>query len=282
MRVAAITGAARGIGRATALALVREGARVAVGDVDLAAAHRTARELGGAAVALELDVTQRPSFERFLDEAEARLGPLDLLVNNAGIMPLGPFVDEDDATARAIVDVNLHGVILGTKLALARMLPRDEGTIVNLASLAGVFGFPGGATYSATKHAVVGLTEAVRRELRQQGSAVRLAYVLPGVVHTELGAGTRSARLVPSVEPDQVARAIVRGLARDRVDAWVPGRTKPLVRWHALLPRRVGDLVVRALAADRSLWGIEPGERRSYEARARRRSPADERVGAGG
>ncbi len=268
MRVAAITGAGRGIGRATAQALAREGARVAVGDLDLDAARRTAAEVGPSALALELDVTRRESFARFLDETEARLGSLDVLVNNAGIMPLGRFLDEDDATTRRVVDVNLHGVILGTKLALARMVPRDRGAVINLASVAGVFGFAEGATYSATKHAVVGLTEAVRRELRLAGARVRVGYVLPGVVHTELGTGTSSVRLVPSVEPEEVAQAIVRSIVRERVDTWVPARTKPLLRLQALLPRSVVDLLVTALGADRSLAGIDPAVRRAYHARA--------------
>src|SRR5712672_1898936 len=93
---AAITGAARGIGRATAEAFLRQGMKVAIGDVDVAAAQKTASELGPSAVALPLDVTDRASFAAFLDEAERQLGPLDVLVNNAGIMQIGPFLDEDD------------------------------------------------------------------------------------------------------------------------------------------------------------------------------------------
>ena len=120
-QVAAITGAARGIGRATAAALIREGAKVAIGDLDLELAEQTARELGSGTVAFELDVTNRDSFERFLDQTEEALGPLDVLVNNAGIMPLSRFVDEDDATAIRQIDINLHGVIYGTKSALRRM-----------------------------------------------------------------------------------------------------------------------------------------------------------------
>jgi NAD(P)-dependent dehydrogenase (short-subunit alcohol dehydrogenase family) len=117
-QTAAITGAARGIGRATATAFLSQGMRVAIGDVDLDAAQRAAAELGPSAVALALDVTDRESFARFLDGAEEQVGPIDVLVNNAGIMPIGRFIDEDDATARRMIDINLHGVILGMKLAL--------------------------------------------------------------------------------------------------------------------------------------------------------------------
>src|SRR6185312_8564338 len=98
-RVVAVTGAARGIGRATAAALVREGAKVALGDLDADRARAVSAELGPRAAAFELDVADRASFERFLDAVEARLGPLDVLVNNAGIMPLGPFAGEDERTA---------------------------------------------------------------------------------------------------------------------------------------------------------------------------------------
>ena len=143
--------------------------RVAIGDLDVEAARATARELGPTAVALSLDVTERESFARFLDDAETQLGPVDVLINNAGIMQIGRFMDEDDLTARRMVDINIHGVILGMKLGLERMVPRGHGHIVNISSQAGKFGAPGGATYSATKHAVVGLTEAVRGELRLMG-----------------------------------------------------------------------------------------------------------------
>ena len=133
----AITGAARGIGRATAEALTRQGVRVAIGDLDLAAAQDTSSALGPTTVALPLDVTERTSFAAFLDGAEEQLERVDALVNNAGIMPIGPFLDEDDATAQRILDINVHGVILGMKLVLPRMIARGRGHIVNIASQAG-------------------------------------------------------------------------------------------------------------------------------------------------
>src|SRR5271165_1346932 len=150
-QTAAITGGGRGIGRVTAEALIRQGVRVAIGDVDLPMARQTAAELGPSAVALALDVTDRASFSAFRDGVEEQLGPVDVLVNNAGIMPIGPFLDEDDATARRILDINVHGVILGMKLVLPRMIERGRGHVVNIASQAGKYGLPGGATYCASK-----------------------------------------------------------------------------------------------------------------------------------
>src|SRR5205814_2293901 len=119
-QVVAITGGARGIGRATAAALIAQGARVAIGDIEASLAEQTGTELGSGTIGLPLDVTDRDSFDGFLTTVEHRLGPLDVLINNAGIMPIGPFVEEKDATARRMVDINIHGVIFGSKLALER------------------------------------------------------------------------------------------------------------------------------------------------------------------
>jgi len=272
-QVAAITGAARGIGRATAQAFVREGMKVAIGDVDLAAAQATARELGGGTVAFELNVTDRASFERFVDQAEEALGPIDVLVNNAGIMQLGSFLHEDDATAHRMVDINVHGVIYGMKVVLPRMVARDRGHVVNISSQAGKFGAPGGATYSATKHAVVGLTEAVRGELRLAGSAVQLSYVMPFVVNTELGSGLERARGMKNLEPEEVAEAIVDALRHGTVDVWVPKSSKTTNRIGVVLPRRAAEGLARAMKVDRVLSRADPHVRRDYELRASRSQP---------
>jgi NADP-dependent 3-hydroxy acid dehydrogenase YdfG len=270
-RVAAITGGGRGIGRATAEAMVRAGMKVAIGDVDLDAARRTAEELGGGTLGLELDVTERKSFERFVDDTEAQLGPLDVLVNNAGIMALGGFVDEDDLTALRQIDINVHGVLYGMKIALPRFLSRGSGHLVNIASMAGKGGFPGAATYSGTKHFVVGVSEAVRQELR--GTAIELSVVMPGIVNTELAAGLGSARLVKNVEPDEVAAAIVDALERPRFDVFVPKSAGRITTASYLLPRRGREAIARALKADRVLTDIDAGARRRYELRAAHSEP---------
>src|SRR4051794_19776788 len=213
-RVAAITGGGRGIGKATALALVRQGMKVAIGDIDLAAAQETARELGGGTEAFELDVTRRESMAAFLDGVEERLGPVDVLVNNAGIMQLGAFLAEDDATSRRQVDINVLGVLFGMKEVLPRFLDRKTGHLVNIASTAGKAGFPGGATYCGTKHFVIGLSEAVRAELRE--TPVEVSCVMPGIVNTELPTGLQQARGVKNVNPEDVADAIVDALRHPR------------------------------------------------------------------
>jgi NADP-dependent 3-hydroxy acid dehydrogenase YdfG len=265
-KVVAITGGARGIGKATATALVRKGARVAIGDLDLDLAERTATELGGGAVAFELDVTDRSSFERYLDAAEKELGPVDVLINNAGIMPVGVFADESDETARLMVDINIHGVIYGTKLALERMVPRRSGHIVNIASQAGKAGIPGGATYSATKHAVVGLSEAVRLENRDHG--VEVSCVMPAVVNTELGSGLTDTRGVKKLEPEEVADAIVEAIETNRFDVWVPKSSAGIAVVLNLVPRRGREAIAHFMKADKVLAEVDSAKRAAYEERA--------------
>jgi NAD(P)-dependent dehydrogenase (short-subunit alcohol dehydrogenase family) len=264
-KVVAITGGARGIGRATAAALITQGARVAIGDIDAQLAERTAEELGSGTVGLPLDVTERDNFDAFLTEAEARLGPLDVLINNAGIMPIGPFVEETDATAARMIDINLNGVIFGSKLALQRFLPRRQGHLVNIASAAGKSGFPGGATYCATKHAVVGLSEAIRGEVRNQG--IDVSIVMPIPVNTELGSGLADTRGFEPVEPEDVANEIVEALQFGRVDVYVPRKVGPVLRMQQVMPRRVVDALGRLFKGDQVLSNPDHGARAAYEAR---------------
>jgi len=265
-RVVAITGGARGIGRSTAQALVARGAKVAIGDVDRELAERTAAELGGETLALELDVTRRDSFEGFLDQVEERLGSLDVLINNAGIMPLRRFVDEDDETTRRLVEINVHGVMLGMKLALPRMERRGHGHLVNIASQAGKTGFPGGATYCGTKFFVVGLSEAVRAEL--QGTGVEISCVMPAVVNTELGSGLVETRGIKKLEPEDVAAAIVAALEHPKFDVWVPREAVVVHRLAQLLPRRASDAVAKLFRADKVLAEPDRNVRAGYEQRA--------------
>ncbi len=274
-KVVVITGGGRGIGAATARALVAQGAHVAIGDVDLETAERTAAELGGGTIARRLDVTDRPAFTAFLDEVEREVGPLDVIVNNAGIMPLAAAEDESDASIGRQLELNLHAVIHGTKEAITRFRPRGSGHIVNIASVAGKGGFPGGATYCATKHGVVGYSEAVRFELR--GSGVEISCVMPGVVNTELAAGLKDARFVKKITPQDVADAVVAALQMPRFDVYVPRSTGYISHFMAIWPRGVREGIARFLKADRVLMDAARGsERTAYEARAARSTPAAE------
>jgi NAD(P)-dependent dehydrogenase (short-subunit alcohol dehydrogenase family) len=269
-KVVAITGGARGIGKATAKALIAKGCRVAIGDLQLELAEKTAAELGGGTVALALDVTDRGSFAHFLDEAERQLGPLDAVINNAGIMPVTPLEDESEDSVHRQIDVNLHGVITGTQLAIARLRPRGGGYIVNIASQAGKSGLPGIATYSATKHAVVGLSEAVRAELR--GSGVEVLCVMPTVVNTELTSGV-GQKWVKPVEASDVADEIVDAMEVPRFDVFVPRANGALYKILAPLPRSWREALGRAMKVDKLMIEVDHGARRAYEERAAASEP---------
>jgi NAD(P)-dependent dehydrogenase (short-subunit alcohol dehydrogenase family) len=276
-QTAAISGGARGIGRVTAQAFLRQGMRVAIGDVDLPAAQQTAAEIGDPAhhsvIGLPLDVTAPASFAEFLDTAEEQLGPIDILINNAGIMPIGPFLDEDDATAQRILDVNVLGVINGMKAALPRMTARHRGHVVNIASQAGKYGLPGGATYCASKAAVINLSRAVRKELR--GSGVEISLISPVAVNTELGLGLSEPRQrqFRKIEPQQVAEAIVETLQVPKFDVHVPKQLSISERAAALLPIGVQDSLSRLTHADDVLSQIDAGARAEYELRAAHSEP---------
>jgi NAD(P)-dependent dehydrogenase (short-subunit alcohol dehydrogenase family) len=272
--VVAITGGGRGIGRAMARALAAQGARVAICDLDADTAAATAAELGGDAIGLAVDVTDHAALVAFLGTVEERLGPLDVVINNAGIMSVTPLVDEDDASIGRQIELNLRAVIVGTREAMRRMAPRGTGHIVNVASVAGRTGIPHLATYCATKHGVVGLSEAVRAELR--GTGVEVSVVMPSLVNTELASGVPQARGVKTVEPEDVAAAVVEALQVPRFDVFVPKLTGRLVGVGAMLPRRVRETIARAVGGDDAVRGADPAARAAYEARAAASAPAAE------
>jgi NAD(P)-dependent dehydrogenase (short-subunit alcohol dehydrogenase family) len=266
-KVIVITGGARGIGLATATALHNLGAKVAIGDVDEVRVKES-----GAALGLEvygkLDVTDPHSFSDFLDEVERHLGSIDVLINNAGIMPLGRIVDEPDAVTRRILDINVYGVILGSKLAVRRMIPRGQGHIINVASLAGETYVPGAATYCASKYAVVGFTDSARLEYRKSG--VKFSIVLPTFVNTELVAGTSGVKGFKNAEPADVADAIVKLVAHPKPRVRVTRTFGAVVASAKFMPRSVAEGLNRMLGGEHVFTDdIDVEQRRAYETRAR-------------
>ncbi|WP_218004901.1 SDR family oxidoreductase [Actinomadura macra] len=264
-KVVAITGAARGIGLATARALKARGATVVIGDIDDAAVREAGASLG--VEALAVDVVSRASFTDFLDQAEGTAGRLDVLINNAGIMPIGPVTGESDADTRRCIDVNVHGVMLGTKLALDRMLPRGRGHVINIASLAGVLPTPGLALYNASKAAVVAFTEATRLEV--QGRGVHVSAVLPTFTNTELIAGTRSPKGGTNCEPEEVAAAVAQLIGRPRPQTVVPRRLGAQIRLGTLFPDRLKQAISRRYGLDTIFLDYDPEARKNYDARIR-------------
>jgi NAD(P)-dependent dehydrogenase (short-subunit alcohol dehydrogenase family) len=274
-KVAVVTGGGRGIGKALSRSLAREGVRVAIADLDGAVAEQAAAEIGSGAIGLALDVTDRPAFTAALDDIEGRLGPVDIVVNNAGIMPIGPFEEETDATAIRQLELNLHAVIHGSKEAIRRMKPRRTGHIVNVASIAGKFGAPGGATYSACKHGVVGLSESLRAELH--GTGVEVHVVMPAFVNTELAAGTTELKGVKRSSPEDVAEAVVEALQTGRFEVFVPKSLKSLVSSTAVVPRAFSEWLGRKMGGS-TLLQADRGARAAYEDRAAHSTPAVEPV----
>ena len=248
--VVVITGGARGIGAATAAAFEARDATVFVGDLD------------GPRV---LDVTSRASYAAFVDDVIAEAGRIDVLVNNAGVMPLGRFLDESDSLSRTTIDVNVWGLIHGMRLVLPGMVARGNGHVVNLASMAGKIPFPGMAVYNASKYAAVGLSAAVRRELH--GTGVSVSAVLPSAVRTSLSSGVRLGGILPTVDPADVADAALRTCRTRRAETPVPGFLAGWGLLDGLVPEPLMALGRRLAGDDRGLSSIDVTARAAYDAR---------------
>ena len=259
----ATTGGARGIGLATAKAFAAKGSRVFIGDLDADLAAKAAAEIG--AHGFGLDVRSRASFTEFLEAIDA---PLTVLVNNAGIMPAGRFTDEDDAITDAILDVNVKGVLIGTKLALPGMLERGTGHIVNVGSYLGKVPAAGLATYCASKHAVVGFSEALHDELA--GTGVTVTVVLPSAVRTELTAGVKLGGLLPTVDPEDIATVVLATCTKRRPVVAVPGWMRAYEPTAALVPDRLLGAIRGRLTRGRVLHTLDAAKRSVYDERVRR------------
>lgn len=201
-KVALVTGASSGIGRATALALSRAGAKVAAG------ARRTDRleslkqeieKAGGEVMIQKLDVTKKAECDAFVEAAVGKWGSIDILVNNAGLMPLSFFKNMKVAEWDQMIDVNIRGVIYCTAAAIPHMMAKKSGHIVNMSSIAGRVVFPSGSVYCATKHAVTAFSEGLRQEFSVR-SNIRVTCIEPGVVDTELNDTITDASLAKFVE----------------------------------------------------------------------------------
>lgn len=265
-----VTGGARGIGAKTAELFSQHGANVWIGDVDADIAEQTARKIPRCRSA-RLDVTRRDSWDQFVGQVIKDSGRIDVLINNAGVMPLGAFETEAEATTDLILDVNIRGVLNGMRAVIPFMITRGSGHVVNVASMAGMIPVPGMVTYNASKFAAVGASLAARAEYAKTG--VTVCAVLPSAVRTELSSGVQLGGGMPTVDPEDVAQAILKTLrtkaARTSVPEWVaPG-------W-ALIDALVPEFIQRAgrsLIDDRrALTALDPVGRSAYLDRIERQS----------
>jgi NADP-dependent 3-hydroxy acid dehydrogenase YdfG len=211
-KIVLITGASSGIGEATVRELAAAGARLFIGARRADRLQGLAEELGPQVAWRELDVTDAASFTAFVDAAEAQFGRIDVLVNNAGIMPLSPLAALKREEWARMIDVNIHGVLNGIAAVLPRFTAQQAGHVVNVASIGAHLVLPTAAVYCATKYAVWAITEGLRLE----HDDIRATIISPGVVATELGNDISDPQIAAalkdwrqkSLTPDAIARAI--------------------------------------------------------------------------
>lgn len=258
--LACVTGGGRGIGEATVRALVAEGARVVIGDIDLDAARAVAAFLSGVQ-AVKLDVADPDSFEHFLNVAR-EMGPVDVLVNNAGIMRTGAFADLELAALHREMAINVGGVINGMRLVLPEMQQRRYGHIVNVSSMAGKMTCSGAAVYTASKFAVVSLSRTVRAEIT--GSGVSITTLMPSVVDTDLTAGMK-IHGIPKARPRDIAAEVVASCRHGQSEVTLPKWLFPIGTLEQALPERLGHWIKRMAGAQERIAPDNEQTRRYQE-----------------
>jgi NAD(P)-dependent dehydrogenase (short-subunit alcohol dehydrogenase family) len=265
----AITGGARGIGFATARALLARGARVMIGDRDVALGETAVGKLSnvGPVSGYPLDVADPESFATFLDKARADGGGrIDVLINNAGVMPVGPFLDLTEGAIRSAIEVNFYGVVNGCRLVLPEMVKRRRGHIVNIASVAGMLAVPGQALYAGTKFAVLGLSTALADEYAPAG--VEVSCVMPTFTNTELISGTKTGGMTKPVEPEDIAAAVVKTLDKPKTAVSVPYPLRFIAAGTAFLPPRGRRWLSDKMGTGRVFLDLDTSARADYERRA--------------
>jgi short-subunit dehydrogenase len=253
-----LTGAGSGIGRSLALALGAQGAKLVLVGRNEKRLSEVAREIvhaGGYALTLPEDLSLPERHEPLLLSAAARLGGIDLLINNAGVSSFGEYAQENPAEIDNLINTNITAPLLLTRAVLPRMLSAGYGRIVNVGSILGSIGFPHFAAYSASKFALRGFSEALRREL--SGTGVAVTYVAPRTTRTAFNSDMLykvSAESGSAVDdPATVAAIILEAIVHDRDEIYIGWPEKLAVRLNALLPGAVSAAISKQAAAARRL-----------------------------
>jgi NADP-dependent 3-hydroxy acid dehydrogenase YdfG len=207
-KVAVVTGAGRGMGRAIAIELGRMGARVALAARSRSELESTAQAIGDRASVIPTDMRRRDDVHKLLDTVSSSLGPIDILVNAAGIGIFGRLADFSDANYDAILDTNLRSIFMASRYVLPSMIERQTGHIINIASIAGKVGSATRAVYCASKFGVVGFTESLAEEVRQYG--IRVSLICPGSTDTSfsLDPNREGKAKEKMLRPEDIAHAV--------------------------------------------------------------------------
>lgn len=254
-KIAAITGASSGIGRATALALARQGCSVVLAArrlEKLEAAASSCRAFGVRAQAVVTDVSDPIACLKFIQQAITEFGTVDLLVNNAGFAIFDPIVSANPEEMRAMMQTNFFGAVYCTQAVLPHMLEKGSGAIVNVASIAGLMGYPRMGLYASTKFALVGFSESLRVEVAPRG--ITVSMVCPGTTetefftHAERGKMPGAARLILGIKPETVADAIVRAAQRGSYRTIAPCASRLFIRFKEIFPR-TAHLLMRKVSS---------------------------------
>lgn len=273
-KLAVVTGAASGIGRATAVALAREGARVAIADVDRGGLAETAKQVeavGGAVSTYLLDVSSREAVYSFAQEIEA-IGGADIVINNAGVAQVATIEDLSYEDFEWVMNIDFWGMVYGSKAFLPQLRKKGAGHIVNVSSIFGLFSVPTQAAYNSAKFAIRGFTEALRHEMK--GSGIAVSCVHPGGIKTNI---LRNARFLQSVQtteretamsgfdrlarttPDEAAQVILKGIRKNKPRILI-GMDAHIIDWFIrLFPASYGKIMFRGEGGTGGLLGAMGG-----------------------
>ena len=252
-----VTGAASGIGRLMSLYFADEGANLAIVDINekqLADVCGEVESRGVKCLPVVCDITGQDRVKKTVGKVTKELGNVDVLVNNAGIVSGKKFIDLSVEEMRRTMEVNYWGHVYFTRLVLPGMMERNEGNIVNIASSAGLLGMPVLSDYSASKFADVGTSEALRRELKNDGyKNIYITCVCPYIIDTGMFEGFKPFLLNPFVKSEKAARAIVKAVKKNKPYVYLPYGSIKMMTVLKLMPARIFDYILNVAGAGRAM-----------------------------